>query len=77
MYKVLVAHDQIAMRGFNYRSSTCRLALFIDKAFENMRELIQGYSRVGRRGDPCKRIRFSDVDLIDKEASAVYTSRLF
>ena len=65
------------MRGFNYRSSTCRLALFIDKAFENMRELIQGYSRVGRRGDPCKRIRFSDVDLIDKEASAVYTSRLF
>jgi len=53
------------------------MTLFIDHSFENLRELIQGYSRVGRRGDLCKRVRFSDVELIDQVASAAYTGRLF
>ena len=64
-YRVLVAHDPFAMRGYDYRSSGAVMTLVIDRSFENFREAIQGYHRVGRFGDICKRIRFSDVTLID------------
>lgn len=68
MYKVLVTHEEIAMRGFDYRSPNCQMTLIIDKSFTNVREAIQGRGRVGRWSDPCKRIRFSDVSLVDQKA---------
>lgn len=67
VYKVLVAHEETAMRGFDYRSPDCQMTLVIDKSFTNVREAIQGRGRVGRWDDPCKRIRFSDVSLVDQE----------
>ena len=33
-------------------------------------------ARVGRFGDPCKRIRFSDVELVDKKQQLVYNAKL-
>lgn len=37
------------------------MTLVIAKAFINKREAIQGFSRVGRHGDKCKRAKFEDV----------------
>lgn len=45
------------------------MALVVDQSFANLREAIQGYNRVGRFGDQCKRVRFSDAVLIDQQAS--------
>lgn len=44
------------------------MALVIDQSFENLREAIQGYNRVGRFEDQCKRIRFDGVTLVDQKA---------
>ena len=68
-YRVVIAHDPFAMRGYDYRSSKRTMTLVIDRSFENFREAIQGYYRVGRFGDSCKRIRFNDVTLIDQRTS--------
>ena len=57
------------MRGYDYRSSKRTMTLVIDRSFDNFREALQGYHRVERFGDICKRICFSDVTLIDKRAS--------
>jgi len=38
---------------------------------------MQGYARVGRFGDTCKRIRFDDVQIIDKKKELLYTAGLF
>jgi hypothetical protein len=48
-----------------------------DKSFENKREAIQGFNRVGRFGDNCTRIKFNGVEIIDKEMSLAYTAKLF
>ena len=37
---------------------------------------MQGMARVGRFGDPCKRIKFSDVELVDKQKQLQYTAKL-
>ena len=55
-YYVVVANDKTAMRGLDYRSKSVRMALVIAKSFENQREAIQGYNRVGRYDDSCIRI---------------------
>lgn len=52
------------------------MTLLIAKSFENKREAMQGFARVGRFGDKCKRIRFSDVEIIDKNKEFLYTARL-
>jgi hypothetical protein len=33
-------------------------------------------ARVGRFGDPCKRIKFSDVELVDKKQQLMYNAKL-
>ena len=76
LYPVLVALEQFAMRGYDYRSPSCQMALVVDQPFANLREAIQGYNRVGRFGDQCKRIRFTDIVLIDEQASLRYTGVL-
>lgn len=63
-----MAQAEIAMRGFDYRSPNCQMTLVIDQSFQNTREAIQGRGRVGRWDDQCKRVRFSDVSLVDQEA---------
>lgn len=34
-YKVLTAQNQFAMRGYDYRSPNCQIALVIGRSFEN------------------------------------------
>jgi superfamily II DNA/RNA helicase len=64
-YRVVVATDSFAMRGIDYRSAVVTMTLAIAKSFENQREAIQGFNRVGRFGDVCMRTRFSEVKLVD------------
>lgn len=39
-YRVVVAQDPFAMRGYDYRSSRCTMTLVIDRSFDNVREAI-------------------------------------
>ena len=50
-FTVVAANDKNAMRGIDYRSASVRMTLVLAKSFENMREAMQGYNRVGRFGD--------------------------
>lgn len=52
------------------------MALVIAQSYENYREAIQGYNRVGRFGDDCQRIIFADVKLVDVIKEANYKKTL-
>jgi hypothetical protein len=67
IYKLIIATDPFAMRGFDYRSKNGSIALVIAKSFAFDREAIQGLNRVGRFGDQCKRIMLASVPLIDDQ----------
>jgi hypothetical protein len=54
------------MRGLDYRSERTTLYLMIAQGFDCTREALQGMARVGRFGDQCKRIIFSDVELVNR-----------
>ena len=42
-----------------------------------MRDALQGVARVGRDGDPCKRIKFADFkELVDKDLQAKNNAKL-
>lgn len=42
-----------------------------------MRDALQGVARVGRDGDPCKRIKFADCkELVDKDLQAKNNAKL-
>ncbi len=41
-----------------------------------MREARQGWARVGRQNDPCKRIIFKDVPLINKREELFFNAKL-
>ena len=73
-FRVAVALKVASMRGLDYRSSIdgILISLLIAKSFQNKREAIQGYHRVGRFGDKCYRVAFMDVDLIDAKAELTY-----
>lgn len=75
-YRVLAAVEEIVMRGFDYRSRDCQMSLVVARSFSNDREAIQGLGRVGRWGDQCKRIRFSDVPFVDQEAQLISSGLL-
>ena len=52
--------------------------LVVAQQFPCAREAIQGLARVGRFGDPCKKIAFVDCQsLVDKTSQAAYNTRLF
>jgi hypothetical protein len=59
-YKLLIATESFAMRGIDYRSKSNIMFLVIAKQFPCTREALQGVARVGRFGDPCRRIKFAD-----------------
>lgn len=59
-YKLLVATDSFAMRGIDYRSKSNIMFLVVAKQFPCTREALYGVARVGRFGDPCRRIKFAD-----------------
>ena len=61
-YKLMVSLDSFGMRGLDYRSKSNVLYLVIAKQFSNVREALQGVARVGRFGDPCYRIKFTNCD---------------
>ena len=64
------------MRGIDYRSADASMTLVIAKPFENQREAVQGFNRVGRFGDKCCRVRFSEVQLVDKKLEMKYNASL-
>lgn len=76
-YTVVIANDKSAMRGIDYRSETVKMTMVFAKPFENMREAMQGYHRVGRFGDACQRVQFKDVPLIDIKAETQYKQSAF
>jgi hypothetical protein len=57
------------MRGLDYRSATVPIHLIIAKSFDTERGALQGLNRVGRFGDRCTRVRFTDTALINKAAA--------
>jgi len=52
------------------------MSFVIAKSFTNKREAMQGLGRVGRSTDDCKRVKFTDVKMIDEKAETQYTSKL-
>jgi hypothetical protein len=75
-YKLIIATDPFAMRGFDYRGKDIGITLLLAKSFAFEREAIQGLNRVGRFGDQCKRIMLASVPLIDETQARVYSSFL-
>ena len=64
------------MRGIDYRSADTSMTLVVAKSFENHREAIQGFNRVGRFGDSCCRVKFNEVQLVDKKLEMLYNASL-
>ena len=65
-YKLFVATDSFGMHGIDYRSKCNPMFLVVAQLFPFTREALQGVARVGRFGDPCKRIKFADCqELVD------------
>ena len=58
------------MRGFDYRSNGCGIALFVARLFSSRRALLQGLGRVGRYGDPGYWVLDSELpeDVVDSTA---------
>jgi hypothetical protein len=75
-YMVLFADTRFGMRGIDYRSERVPLQQVIEKSFDCTREALQGVARVGRFGDPCKRIIFEGVVLVDKKQQLAYSAKL-
>ena len=76
-YKLLFSVDEFGMRGIDYRSRTNVLHLVVAQQFSCTREALQGVARVGRFGDSCKKIKFSDCrNLVDKRLEAKYHAEL-
>jgi hypothetical protein len=65
-FKLVIAQDEFAMRGIDYRSEEAVMTVVIAKSFSCTVEARQGLDRVGRFDDPCKRIRFHDVEMVDE-----------
>lgn len=65
------------MRGVDYRSEKALMTLVLAKSFNHTTQAIQGFNRVGRLGDQCKRIRFQDIAIVDAQKELEYTAKLF
>jgi hypothetical protein len=72
----VVSTEEFAMRGFDYRAQQIGITLVLAKLFSNQREAIQGLNRVGRFGDPCKRVSFVGRDVVDEDLKFQYSSTL-
>jgi len=66
-FKLVIATDEFAMRGIDYRCERATIALVIAKTFSCTVEALQGMARVGRFKDQCKRIRFQNVAMVDTQ----------
>ena len=60
-----MASGSFGMRGFDYRAQTKGITLVLAAPFANQREAMQGLNRVGRFGDPCKRVILRNTSLVD------------
>ena len=75
-FRLVVATEEEAMRGIDYRSPQYGITLIVTKSFENAREADQGLKRVGRQDDPCARIILKNVPLINPTMEDAYNVRL-
>lgn len=65
------------MRGIDYRCEKFTMTEVIAKSFSCTVEARQGLDRVGRFNDPCKRIRFQDVEMVDEKQEMATIAKLF
>ena len=65
-YPVMVATDVTYMRAIDYRSRKKGIHLVIARSFEHGRQAEQALGRVGRQGDPCKRVILRGVPLVNE-----------
>jgi hypothetical protein len=77
LHTLVVTCSSFGMRGFDYRSPTNGITLIIAASFEHQRQATQGLNRVGRFGDPCKRLILKDVVLVDEAKERTYQAVLF
>ncbi len=75
-YLLLIVTDPELMRAVDYRAKNHGITLVIARSFNCWREAQQGAGRVGRNGDPCRRLRMQNVPLIDEAQSDLYRGRL-
>lgn len=64
-FKLVIAENEFAMRGIDYRCEKASMELVIGKSFSSTIQAWQGLNRVGRFRDQCTRVQFGGVDLID------------
>ena len=66
------------MRAHDYRATddNTGIALFIDKPLSCKRTFLQALGRVGRYGQPCKRLVRKGLNIIDMEESARVKQRI-
>jgi hypothetical protein len=77
LHTLVVTSSSFGMRGFDYRAPTKGITLIIATSFEHHRQAVQGLNRVGRFGDPCKRLILKDIALVDENKERAYQSVLF
>lgn len=73
-YRLFLVTPDFGTRGVDFRSNV-PVTLVIGHNFNNQRDLIQCYKRVGRQGDSCFRFKLAG-DLIDKSTAAEYDSKI-
>lgn len=64
------------MRGFDYRAPSKGITLILAAPFANQREAMQGLNRVGRFGDPCKRVILRGMPLVDPQQELLHNASL-
>ena len=65
---VMVVTEPRLMRGFDYRSADGRgIALLLCLGFDTNRSYRQALGRVGRFGDPFKRFKLFEQEMVEKD----------
>ena len=72
---VLVVTEPALMRGFDYRCST-GIALLVARAFDGQRAYFQALGRVGRYGEPCRRIKDAALGKLYEDDVQAVTAKL-
>lgn len=65
LYDLLVAKQEVTMRGTDFRCTNVGITLIVMKSFSSFRAAQQGLNRVGRFGDKCCRYIIDGVQLVN------------
>ena len=76
-HRLILATTEEEMRGIDLRAPEKGVTLVISTPFSCQRNADQGLLRVGRYGDPCKRLIWEQVLLVDDKEAASLQKRLY